>query len=354
MKICGIVCEYNPFHNGHIHHIQETKKVTHCDLLICVMSSSFVQRGEPAIIDKWQRTKMALQYGIDIVIELPFLYATQSATYFAQAAIHLLKLAKVDCICFGSETNNLEALIKLAQMDIQLENPTISTSVAYEKRYGTLNSNDILGLNYLKAIQNTSIIPYTIQRTNHYLDENLTGSISSATSIRQAIQNNQSTADATPMHIEDPLYLSQFYPTIQYLLSTLDKRYLNSLFMMDEGIENMLIKHKDKATFELFMNACITKKYTRSRIQRTLVHLLNQTTKHTANTFQLECIRILGFNQKGQNYLKSIPTITRFSDLPQDYKEIEMKATRVIASLYSQAKKEALIQEELRAPILWK
>lgn len=354
MKICGIICEYNPFHNGHIHHIQATKQITQCDLLVCVMSSSFVQRGEPAIIDKWQRTHTALSNGIDVLIELPFLYATQSASYFASAAIHLLKIANVDCICFGSESNDLAHLIKLSQIEESVHTKNISTSIAYEQVYGNLDSNDILGLNYLKAIQGTNIVPYTIQRTNQYLDDNLTGSISSATSIRLAAYRQQSIENTTPMKLDNPIYLEQFYPTIQFLLSTLDKNYLKTLFLMDEGIENLLIKHKDKTNLELFLKACTTKKYTRSRIQRTLVHLLNQTTKECANTFNQDYVRVLGFNQKAQSYLKNIPAIMRFSDLPEDYRAIEMKATRVIASLYPQAKKEALLKQELAAPLQWK
>ncbi|MDD2592225.1 MAG: nucleotidyltransferase family protein, partial [Erysipelotrichaceae bacterium] len=96
MKISGIVVEYNPLHYGHIYHIQKTREITNCDILIAVMSGNFVQRGEPALIDKWQRTKAALDNGVDIVIELPFIYCNQSAKQFAQAAITLLNIAKVD------------------------------------------------------------------------------------------------------------------------------------------------------------------------------------------------------------------------------------------------------------------
>ena len=114
MKILGLIVEYNPFHNGHIYHIQQAKKITNSDYVIAVMSSSFVQRGEPAIIDKWTRSKIAVDYGVDLVIELPFVYACQSADYFAKGAIDLLHAMGVTDICFGSENGNIQTFIEIA------------------------------------------------------------------------------------------------------------------------------------------------------------------------------------------------------------------------------------------------
>ncbi len=354
MKVCGIICEYNPFHNGHLYHIKKTKEVTQCELLICVMSGNFVQRGEPAITNKWERAKCAAEHGADLVIELPFLYATQSAAYFAQAAVHLLALAQADCICFGSESNELDKLIQLSEL-----NPTIlqkkgqSTVQAYEEAYGSLLSNDILALNYLKAIKEKDIVPYCIQRTNHYLDEELSGSISSATSIRKALERNQEVKHTTPMHIEHPIFLKDYYPLIQYLLSTCSSEYLSSLFLMDEGIENMLKKNAVIDDFDVFMDQCISKRYTRSKIQRTLIHLLNQTTKKEADLPLPDYLRPLAFNAKGQAYLKQlskqVTIASRFNQIPAVYREMEWKA----ASVYAWAnpmKRSSLLQQELQPP----
>ena len=117
MKICGIVAEYNPFHNGHFYHIEKTKAETGCDSVVCVMSGNFIQRGLPALFDKWTRTKMALQNGVDLVIELPTFYATASAEYFAQGSIGLLdSLNVVDNLSFGNSCNDIKVLKRIANV----------------------------------------------------------------------------------------------------------------------------------------------------------------------------------------------------------------------------------------------
>lgn len=121
MKVTGIIVEYNPLHNGHIHHIQETKRITNCDLLIAIMSSNFVQRGQPAIIDKWQRAKAAIDAGCDLVIELPTPFVLQSATVFAQKAIDILNIAQIDSLVFGSEINNLPQLKEICEMPFNID-----------------------------------------------------------------------------------------------------------------------------------------------------------------------------------------------------------------------------------------
>lgn len=351
MKICGIVCEYNPFHNGHIHHIQKTKEETNCDLLIAVMSGNFVQRGEPAVIDKWQRCEAALHHGVDIVIELPFIYAVQSAKYFAQGAMHLLKLAGCNCFCFGSESNHLEYLQACSGIEPQTLDKKTAPVQSYETLLGNMNSNDILGINYLKFCGEMQ--PYCIQRSNHYFDEELCDRISSATSIRKALLEKKDISNTTPMKIEHPIFLKDFYPMIQSLLLTLDESYLKELFMMDEGIENLLKKNARTASFETFMKNSISKKYTRSRIQRTCIHLLNQTTKKQVNELALpQTIRILGANEKGRKYLKTLTnTASRFNQIEVDYRKMELKATQVYASVMDEEERQKCMDHELRSPI---
>ncbi len=370
MKVTGIIVEYNPFHNGHIHHINETKKITNCDILIAVMSGHFVQRGEVAMIDKWQRVQSALDHGVDIVIELPTIYTLQQASLFAQGSVLSLDLMKVDSICFGSESNNLDELKEIAELSINVNHlkENLRSGMGFPKAYGLLSgsfyANDILGIAYLKALQNTHIKPYCIQRTNHYHDTNLDDYIASATAIRKGILSNEDVSKYTPMsnHLmqsfvnENRLY----YPMIRHLLTTLSKQYLSTLFLMDEGIEShlkkMAIRH---STYDDFINNAVTRRYTKSKIQRTLMHLLMQNTKSEVNALsKLNHVRLLGFNTKGREYLKtlkkdeSLTIVSSFSQLPKDYKSIEEKAFHTYTALMDIKKQNTLSKRELKEPII--
>ena len=168
MKAVGIIAEYNPFHNGHSYQIQEIKKMFPEYPIIVVMSGNFTERGEPAIVNKWDRTKVALQNGVDLVVELPFPFATASADLFARGAITILNALQISHLAFGSETNDLKALQKVAR--IQIHNETfdqkvkevLKTGISYPKALATVTKeltgyeigspNDILGISYLKEI----------------------------------------------------------------------------------------------------------------------------------------------------------------------------------------------------------
>ena len=364
MKITGIICEYNPFHNGHIHHIKQTKKLTNPDVLVCIMSGNFVQRGEPAIINKWDRAKTAIENGVDIVFELPFIYATQSANYFAKGSIDCLKLANVDAIVFGSESNNINILKTLANIDsssyCEFIKEGLSSSKAYEQIYGTLNPNDILGINYIKEIQGSAIIPYTIQRTNNYHEEQLNESFSSATSIRKAIKHKLDYTLQTPMRNLDATYaMENYYPLIKALLSTMQPQVLHELFLMDEGIENNLIKNSKIANdYEEFIALCVSKRYTRSRIQRTLIHLMLQTTKKQVNELPpISYLRVLAYNDKGKEYLKqlrnneNVTVASKFSQIPKPYREMELKASTIYAYPLANTSQIEFVKKELQQPI---
>lgn len=366
MKITGIICEYNPFHYGHKHHIEETKKLTGCDVLICVMSGNFVQRGEPAITNKWDRARCALEQGCDIVIELPYPMVMQSAQYFAKGAVDLLALAGVDTIVFGSETNDIEILKKIADIDSNqyrdLMKDGLSVVKAYEIIYGTLNANDILGINYIKACKEHNITPLCIKRTNHYHEENVNQtSFSSATAIRNAIYSGNNVESFTPMkQLDHSFQLKNYYPLIQHLLFTLSPETLASIFLMDEGIEKLMIeKAKKHMDFDSFLEACISKRYTKSKIRRTLIHLLTHTTKETMNNLpQCNYLRILGFNDNGRTYMhqlkkEGIEIASRFSQIPLTYRQMELKAAQTIAYVLNDTK-EDYINMELQSPIMLK
>lgn len=302
MKVCGVVVEYNPFHNGHHYHLQQARLKSECDCLIAVMSTHFVQRGEPAIAFAKDRVKCALAHGADIVIELPYPYNVQSADYFAYGAIESLKLMEIDTLVFGSESNDIKQLQTDAFQPVE---KAITQSFASSAK-GL--SNDILAHAYLRAIEHTSITPISIQRTNQYHDQSVHQSISSASAIRQAFHNGQDVSHTTPMHADlISLNWDQYYHYLRSLLCTHRPQQLAQLFLCDEGIESLLIKNAQKyANYHDFLNACTSSKYTKSRIQRCLVHILTQCSKEEANNCPIECVRVLGFNDTGRKYLSQL------------------------------------------------
>ncbi|MGL5978899.1 MAG: tRNA(Met) cytidine acetate ligase [Erysipelotrichaceae bacterium] len=360
MKACGIITEYNPFHYGHYHHIQETRKKIESDVLVNVMSGHFVQRGEPAIIDKWQRAEIAIEQGCDLVLELPYIYATQAAEKFALGAIRTLALAKVSDIVFGSESNDVSKLYELATQAIDTEDKSKSLNQLYIQQMGQLKSNDILGISYIKALTGTNIQAHTIQRTNNYQDLHL-ARIASASAIRKAVFSDLPYTHTTPMqHLTTTHQMKAYYPWIQSLLCTLPNSYLKTLFLMDEGIESHLKKCANQHhTYADFLEAATTKKYSKARIQRTLVQLLNQVSKEEAYALeQTNFIRVLAFNAKGQAYLKSIKDevtiVTRWKDLPKAHQEMEYKACFTYASVCTPQQRDSLCKREVQPPTRFK
>ncbi len=363
MKICGIIVEYNPFHNGHLYHIEKAREMTQCDVLIAVMSGNFVQRGEPAIIDKWKRAKQAIDSGVDCVFELPYLYATQSASHFAKGAISLLKLAQVNSIVFGSESNNIEELMDMASLNIHMDHikEEMSEGHSFPKAYGLLTKsmgpNDILGVSYLREIQNTSIIPYCIQRTIHYHDPNLYLSISSASAIRQAFFENKEIHHNTPMSEllkkSSCLKLEDYYPYLRILLTTLPSTYLSSIFLFNEGIENHLKQQASHySTFDDFLAHSTTRRYTASRIRRCCIQLLHQVKKEEAQSFPQQIpLRPLVFNETGKSFLKylkenEIPVASKFSQLPESYRNLEYRSTELYGLLLPENERVELLKKE--------
>lgn len=363
MKICGIITEYNPLHNGHIHHIKMARKLSECDILIAVMSGNFTQRGEFAIIDKHKRAIAAINNGVDLVLELPYAYATQSANIFAKGAIDILKMAKIDYLCFGSETNNLNELQEIASTSINVNNlkEIMKTGSSFPKAYGLLASamgpNDILGVAYLKQLQNTNITPITIQRTSNYHQENI-DKITSAKAIRLALKNHQDISIATPMIInnDEIVAIEDFYPMIkQHLLSTSPKELANIL-MFSEGIENHLIKiAKQSYHYNEFINQATTKRYTTSRINRCLIHMLNNITKSDIQQLgPITHIKPLAFNEKGQEYLKYLKNYcniaSSFNKNNPNYAQMELKTTYTYTSLLPKQQAQQIIKNEISGP----
>ncbi|MBQ6478321.1 MAG: nucleotidyltransferase [Erysipelotrichaceae bacterium] len=361
MKITGIITEYNPFHNGHIYHIQKAKEQTDPDILLAVMSGNYNQRGDVSVIDKFQKTQAALEHGVDLVVELPYIQTVQNAYVFGSSAVNLLKSLHVDHLVFGSETNNLEELRKYSELEVDVTRlkMLMHDGNSYPKSYGLLSGslypNDMLAVCYLKALRGSGIQPVSIQRTNDYHSNDLE-LVSSASAIRNALQAGKDVSQATPLRISDPVFNADLYPYLRRLLFTSSREDLQDIFMVSEGIENMLIKNAiDCEDYEHFISSCISRRYTRSRIQRILLHIACQIKKKDVEALsKQDYLRVLGFNRSGQRLLRELKDeteiITQFKNLPDAYKQMEWKTSLLYASLTKDP--QAYLKKELQGPII--
>jgi predicted nucleotidyltransferase len=361
MKVLGIIAEYNPFHNGHAYHIEQSKSVTGCDAVVCVMSGNYIQRGEPAIINKFARAEAAIKSGADLVIELPVPFAMSSAEMFAFGAVKILdSTGIVDCISFGSEQGDISSLRLVSdilvneppeyknelkrQLSLGLSFPVCRqkalkkymegrqiSSTAGDVSMLLETSNNILGIEYLKALSRlkSSISPYTIKReANHYNSKDLTGCISSATAIRNNILTANS-KDQSGLKVQSaaavtsdskfilqremklgrgPNSISMFESIILALLRQGSVDKLRDLPGISEGLEYRIKKAAETSGSidELIDNIC-TKRYTRTRIQRIIFSLLAGISKSEVELFMQyggpQYLKILGFNRIGRELL---------------------------------------------------
>jgi len=381
MKSVGIICEYNPFHNGHLYHINKVKEMFPDHTIVLVMSGNFTQRGDVSIINKWDKTEIALYYGVDIVVELPYVFATESADKFAKASIEILSHLNVNCVVFGSESNNIEKLKEIA--DIQLNNKKydklvkeylsegINYPTALSKAIYTLTNkkidkpNDILALSYIREIikQEADIEPISIKRNNDYNSLELNDGMTSASSIRYALENNEDISsyvpDKTKEYLDNPMFNNNYFSLLKYKILT--EKDLSIYQTVDEGIENRLKKYiinsKDLNEFILKVK---TKRYTYNKLNRMFNHIICNFTKEEAEQFtEIEYIRILGFSYKGQTYLNKIkkeieiPIITTFSNIKSDMLDVEFRTTCVYASVLNEKDKIKLIESEYKnSPII--
>jgi len=334
MKIVGIICEYNPFHNGHIYHLNKVKELFPDSLIILILNGYFLERGDVSIISKKNKTNIALLEGIDIVIELPFVYGTQSADIFSNASITMLEKLGCEYVVFGSECNNIELLDKIVNYTINNKdeynekvklylNEGLNYPTALAKAINIdfeFNSNDLLGISYLKSIKlnNFNIKPVTIKRTNNYLDNESNEDIISASNIRNKLINNKDISkyipDTTLPFIKN-ISLDNFFKTIKYKIIT--EKDLSIYLDVDEGIEYRLKKiiNDSKNINELIENTK-SKRYTYNKIRRMLVHILIGFTKEDNQKLTFDYIKILGFNDSGKKYLNKIKKNLNISTTP--------------------------------------
>ncbi len=399
MKAVGLIVEYNPFHNGHAYHLNASKEAANADVVIAVMSGNFLQRGEPALVSKWYRTKMALLNGVDIVFELPFRFAVQKAETFANGAISILDAACCESVCFGSESGNLfdflhtiDFLKREQQSYEENFNRFIDTGVSYpkaislafqnlsdSKKYLDLTMpNNILGLEYIKAInkQRSMVKPLTVARKNaDYHDEYFASeTIASATSIRKAIFSNevgkkeidQYVPESTKQLLTDYLHHYQHFHQWENYWSYLQFRLLQSspdelreIYEMEEGLENRLLAAALVSNnFQDFMQKIKTKRYTWTRLQRLCVHILTNTKKMELVSLpgKATYLRLLGMTSNGKEYLNknkknfSLPLVSKLSSFKEKDIQFDVKAARVYTLGLPNPVKNDLVGQEYKQP----
>lgn len=322
MKIIGIIAEYNPFHNGHIYHINSIKEKYPDSLIILILNGYFLMRGEISLLSKQSKTEIALKNKVDLVIEHPFFFSSNSADIFASSAVYLLDKLKCDYLIFGSESNNIDKLIEIANKQFSSDfNNDVKTYLKQGINYPTalnkalnvdLNTpNDLLGVSYIKAIKelNSNIIPKTIQRSNDYHDKESNNDIISATNIRNKIKNKEKINTYLPIDSINKLNIINnelLFTLIKYQVLT--NSNLSDILSVDEGIDKRILNIiKTVNNYEDLVKEVKTKRYTYNRINRTLIHILHNYHKlDKIKYIYPPYIKILGFNNKGQNYLNSI------------------------------------------------
>lgn len=391
MKSCGLIVEYNPFHNGHLYHAEEAKKRTKADVMIAVMSGNFLQRGEPALVDKWTRAEMALAAGVDLVIELPVYASVQAADYFAKGAVSLLQALQCDSLCFGAESGtgalfheaaswfvNEESMFNQAFQEVK--NQRVSYAKQMQQVFKTLNPtldldlttpNNTLGFSYAKA---NLRYPYPMEL--HALTRQKTGyhdatiqdtHFASATAIRRTLLEGtgfDTLRSVLPTKsltlLEDAPFVTweNYWPMLRYQIIVSSHDELRELYQMSEGIEFRLKeKVKEAHSFSEFIELVKNKRYTWVRLQRLCVAILLKSKKNEWLHLieHPQAIRVLGVNQIGREYLKrkkehiQLPVITNITSKNQMLVEKDIQAGLV----YEMGHKGVMPQDFRRKPILY-
>ncbi|MCD6322006.1 MAG: nucleotidyltransferase [Clostridiales bacterium] len=356
MRTVGIVCEYNPFHNGHLNHMRMAAAQPDGEFVVCIMSSDFLQRGVPAILPKSIRAESAIMNGADLVFELPSVFSCSSAEFYASSAVQMMgRLGIVDSIVFGSENNDIEFLKKIASLlvdepenfKLQLRKHLDSgvsfakaRSLAISEYLGNDDaqrviegSNNILGIEYIKAIlrEELPINPVSVPRiAEEYKNDYIAGKYPSATAIRRSIM--ETGLEPVKEFLPLPTFnlLKSFYAdnnnfinmellkdAIFYRIAALSTTELSKFHGVSEGFENRLKSSlSSSSTVSNLIEACATKRYPKTRIARVLVHILLDLKKEEAESIWSKgplYARLLASSKKGMSL---IPVLKRNSSIP--------------------------------------
>lgn len=358
MKVLGIIAEYNPIHTGHIYHIQKSKELTKSDYVIIIMSGSFTQQGNIAIIDKFTRAKEAIKNGADLVIELPTPFAVSDAGSFANKAIQILNgLNIVDSICFGAENDNISSFNTISNILINNDkeiwnkikedlkqgisfatarNNVLKNYLNDEELEIISSSNNILGLEYVKnlKITNSNILPYAILRENNdFNSKTISSFYTSSTSIRNVLENNKNTSLLKQYLTKNTydiltssnlLFNNDFFDILKYKITSMNLKELEKINGITEGLENKIIKELINCyDYESYILKLKSKRYELSRIKRILVNILLNISKDDFNNLKdntANYAHILAFNHEKKELLShlsktsNIPVITNVSN----------------------------------------
>ncbi len=363
MKILGLIVEYNPFHQGHLYHLRAAKDIVKPDLTVAIMSGNFVQRGEPAIISKFDRANIAVKHGCDLVVELPLVYSVQAANQFAHGAIKLLNELRVTDIVFGSESGDIDFFKEIA---LKLQDSTkyhelvrelLKTGISYSDACNqallkldmpsVASPNNLLGLAYTKEVINNypHIKLHCIKRSNSYHEKSIQ-TIPSATSLRLGLYEKRNLENILigPEHFcLDLFYLEHLFPMLKYNLITRSPADLEAIHLVDEGIENLMLKNIMSChNMHDFVNSLTSRRYSRSRIQRTIIHILLNNSAREINVAQdLDYLRVLKSNGAGFGYLRILKEltdfklITNFSSHSHPALSIELKGAALLSLISS-------------------
>lgn len=396
MKVTAIIVEYNPFHNGHIYHIENTRKTTNCQAVIAIMTGNFVQRGMPSLIDKWNKTKIALLNGVDLVLELPVIYSVSSAEFFSYGAVSLINnLGVVNSLCFGSECSDIEILNSISDilssepeefknyLKIELlkgnsyakarsnsiinflsTNKNIKSNICSEDLKTLLSSsNNILGIEYLKSLKKlqSSIKPFSIKRQGeHYNSNKIKSNFSSASGIRNFLKSSKdiykikNTIPSETYNIINNLQHCNYnFSPEDLMVPYLKYKYffqgksMSLLPDVSEGIENRIYRAiENNNTYDSIIKASKTKRYAYTRISRILCQFfLGFENWDTFNLRNETCpyARVLGFNKTGIKVLKELK---KSSSIPI-YTKLPKKANAILTMDIASTKAYSLLNKSI-------
>ncbi len=348
MKSIGIIAEYNPFHNGHLYQIEHIKEIYPDSLIVIILNGYFLERGLISLETKKEKTRLALKYGADLVIELPFIFGSNSADTFADASIKLANALNIDTLVFGSESNDIELLKKIANIQLEKDfdlklkkylDEGINYPTALNKAIGIdLNTpNDLLGVSYIKSIikNKFNITPISIKRTNDYHDNTSNDSIVSASNIREKLNNHEDISKYIPEGNLVNINYDLFFNLLKYKIISDDN--LNLYLTVDEGIDYKLKSVINECNnLDDLIEKTKTKRYTYNRLMRMFIHILVGLKKDDKNNItNPEYIRLLGFSDEGSTYLNSIkknitlPIVTKYTHIDSVIKDYELKAASI-------------------------
>lgn len=357
MKSIGIIAEYDPFHNGHIYQIKKIKEKYPDYIIIVIISTCFTQRGNACLIDKFSKTKMLLENMVDVVVEFPYVFNTQSADTFAKGAVKILNELKIDYLCFGIESDfNIIKKVANAQLSsdfkVLIDNKksyatSLSESIESITNEKVTLPNDLLAVSYVKDIlankYDIDFLP--ILRTNSYHDVDSSQSIISASNIRNKIDNNINISSFVPKctynFLQNKKTTNIYYNYVKYKILTSDD--LTKYVDVNEELSRRLKKYvHDSRSLEDLVKKVKTRKYTYNKIYRMINHIFTCFTKDKALLYSSPTyIRLLGLSKKGKEYIKSIKKDIKLTLINKYISNIDLLNYELyISSLYSLLKED--------------